>query len=156
MDRPPLGSSDDVPEHLVLRGMALEELSADVAEDGYRELISAITAAAADAKYDLLALGDMRRAAHWEFLGFDVGERTPASWSAIAHRDVFLSPGDLSEWERRLNSHGLFDNISDAEVYLALYLDSDDPDKGWTAEGWVDKPDIYAVIPVYRFRQGSL
>lgn len=151
MDRPPLGSLDDLPEDLILRGMALEDLPDPVAETHYREFLSDITAAGGEG-YELLALGDMQPSREWNFLGFDVGENTPASWSAIANQKIFLSSNELDDWVRRLNSYGLFDELHDAEEYLARYLASDDPDKGWTARGWDDEPDIYAVIPVHRYQ----
>ncbi len=153
MDRPTLGSFRDIPEDLILRGMALEDLPNAIAESHYRELLSDIAAAGGE-EYQLLALGDAQQLHEheWDFLGFDVGENTPASWSAIANRGTFLSSNDLDDWKQRLNPHGLFGEFRDAEAYLARYMASNDPDKGWTEEGWVDEPDIYAVIPVYRYK----
>ena len=43
MDRPPLGSLRDLPEDLVLRGMALEDLPDPIAETHYREFPSTAT-----------------------------------------------------------------------------------------------------------------
>ena len=36
--------------------------------------------------------------------------------------------------------------------FLRAYLESDDPDRGWTADGWVDRPELYAVVPIHRLR----
>lgn len=154
MDRPPLGSFLDIPEPLILQGMALEDLPDPIAEASYKEFLIRIEATGTEG-YELLALGD-RPSSSWDFLGFDVGETTPTAWSAISHRDVIFSPQELNDWEERLNSHGLFDKRIDAENYLTYYLASDDPDKGWTEEGWVDEPDFYAVVPVYKYRAPNI
>jgi hypothetical protein len=66
------------------------------------------------------------------------------------HRDEVLPGRDV-----QLNEHGLFAGEDDAEAFLRAYLEADDPDAGWSAEGWTDKPTIYAVIPVRRLRLSS-
>jgi hypothetical protein len=140
MDRPTLGTLDDVPEPVVLRGMALEDLRPDQAEAGYRAFAAELAG-----RYDLLALGEPS-GADWELLGYDVGETTRRAWSALAHRQELALP------EPRLNRHGLFDDAAEAEQFLRAYLDSDDPDRGWGPEGWEERPSLYAVIPVHRLR----
>jgi hypothetical protein len=149
MDRPPLGSRQDVPEPLMLRGLALEEVSADRAEKEFVAFIDELRRAGGG-EYDLLALGESE-VDGWVFLGYDVGEESTRAWSAIAHASRFLHPGELGEWTALLNGNGLFDDRRDAERYLTRYLASGDPDSGWTADGWSDTPDLYAVVPVSLF-----
>lgn len=140
MDRPLLGMRDDVPDEVVVRGMALEDLPPDKAEAGYRAFVAEL-----GERYELLGLGEPG-GADWEPLGYDVGETTARAWSALAHREEFGMPEPL------LNRHGLFDDRADAERFLRAYLDSDDPDRGWGPDGWEEREDIYAVVPVYRLR----
>ena len=153
MDRPPLGSVADVPEPLMLRGIALEDAPPDRAENEFVQLVAELRRASTNG-YDLIALGEVESDG-WVFLGYDVGEQTPRAWSAIANASRLLDPNELSEWTARLNSHGLFDDRADAERYLARYLTNGDPDRGWTANGWTDTPDLYAVIPVSLSVAGS-
>jgi hypothetical protein len=143
MDRRRL-SDLDVPRPLVLRGLGLEDAGsaaelqawlAELAHEGITE-------------YEVLSLG-AGTGPDWELLGHDVGETTPAAWSAIAHRADFLPAAELGAWDGRLNEHGLFDRREDAEAFLERYMAADDPDRGWTPEGWSDDPGFYAVVPVY-------
>jgi hypothetical protein len=143
MDRRRL-SDLDVPRPLVLRGLGLEDAGsaaellawlADLAHEGITE-------------YEVLSLGD-GPGQEWELLGHDVGETTSAGWSAIAHRADFLPAAERAAWDERLNEYGLFGRREDAEDFLERYLAADDPDGGWTPEGWSDDPGIYAVVPVY-------
>jgi hypothetical protein len=149
MDRPPLGSLADVPELLMLRGLALEDVPPERAENEFVAFIAELRHIGAK-NYDLLAVGDIESDG-WVFLGYDVGEETPRAWSAIANASCFLDPDELGQWTALLNRNGLFDDRGDAERYLARYLASGDPDSGWTADGWSDTPDLYAVIPVFLF-----
>jgi hypothetical protein len=145
MDRPPLGSSGDVPAALVERGIALE---AGAEPERWRAFLAELAGAGA-AGYEVLRLGG-EPGPGWELLGHDVGETTPAAWSAIRHRDDFLGAEQSAAWAGRLNARELFDRREDAEAFLAAYLAADDPDRGWGPEGWTDEPGIYAVVPVYR------
>ena len=148
MDRQILGDVADVPESLISRWATLEEMPAEDAQELLGALMSDLSAAGV-AGYELLALGSVRDLpGNWAFLGYDVGETTEAAWSAIAHREAFLAQGESAGWEARLNAHGLFGKQVDAEAFLERYLASDDPDMGWTADGWTDTPDWYAVIPI--------
>jgi hypothetical protein len=150
MDRPALGARPDVPEDRVVKGLELES-NADI--PGLRRFLTDLAREGID-DYELVALGGFQGAA-WEFLGFDVGETTSAAWSAINHRDEVLSAEQAAEWAQRLNAHGLFANQADADAFLQAYLESEDPDAGWGADGWTDNPTIYAVIPVQRLRRSA-
>jgi hypothetical protein len=144
MDRPLVGMQDDVPDELVLRGAALDDLPPAQAEAGHRRFLVELREHGFPG-YELLGLGESPDPA-WEFLGFDVGETTKRAWSALAHRAALGLPAP------RLNSHGLFDDRAEAEQFLRAYLESDDPDRGWTADGWEDRPASYAVVPIQRLR----
>lgn len=148
MDRPPLAPSDDVPEELVVRAAALEDVDPKDALKDFRAFMFDLVAAGIEG-YELLWVG-ADGPAGWRRLGYDVGETTSAAWSAIARWKAFLSPEHFETWRSRLNDHGLFADRGDAESYLARYLESDDPDRGWTRDGWTDVPDIYSVLPVWR------
>jgi hypothetical protein len=143
MDRTPLAPGADASEELVARVAALEDRDPRQALDGLLTVMSEL-----DAGYDLLWLGDDAPDG-WEPLGYDVGETTSAAWSAIARWPQFLSPEEFETWRSRLNEHGLFQR-ADAEEYLAAYLAADDPDRGWSPDGWTDTPGLYAVVPVWR------
>lgn len=151
MDRPTLGSLGDVPESIVRRGMALGEAPPDVAEILFTALLADIVNSIGVSKYELVRLGGVE-GPRWELLGYDVGELTERAWSAIVHWDLFLTPRAWMEWESRLNGNKLFPNEVIARQFLDEYLKSEDPDRGWTVEGWEEQPDIYAAIPVYRYR----
>jgi hypothetical protein len=149
MDRPKLGSFSDVPEPILYRGLALEDLPPQEAEKSYCVLLTEMLEIGIT-DYELLVLGD-NPPGKCEFLGYDVGETTKAAWSAIVHQDIFLNPEEKYQWEEKLNAHGLFQEREEAEAFLARYLDSDDSDMGWTADGWTDTSDWYAIIPVHRY-----
>jgi hypothetical protein len=149
MNRPKLGSFLDVPESILYHGLALEDLPSNEAEKQYQNLVLDMLAMGIN-QYELLAL-DGSPLENYEFLGYDVGETTKTAWSAILHKDIFLNPEEINQWEQKLNVHELFQEQEEAEEFLARYLESDDPDMGWTADGWTDIPDFYAVIPVYRY-----
>jgi hypothetical protein len=149
VDLPAIGESPDVPEDLLRRALAVEKLPPGDIETAYRELLPAL-AQAGTLHYDLLCVDEPPPSQSWAFLGYDVAERTPAAWSAIAHRADILSPKVIERWEGLLNDHGLFGARQDAERYLASYLENLDPDGGWGPDGWTDQPDFYAVIAIYR------
>lgn len=149
MDRPPIGSGGDVPEPLVLRAMALEDVPSPEAERAWRALFEELGAQGITG-YELLALGEMPSRVDWELLGHDVGEASPARWSAIAHAEDFLPPDEQAAWKTRLNRYGLFDDSDAASEYLTRYLAADDPDRGWTPDGWSEGTELYSVIPVRR------
>ncbi|MCK5633443.1 MAG: hypothetical protein KAI06_00045 [Anaerolineales bacterium] len=71
----------------------------------------------------------------------------------MAHWRDFLEPEAIDTWEKMLNPNGLFTDPAEAKALLAAYLDSDDPDMGWAADGWIEQPDWYVVIPVYRYHR---
>ncbi len=148
MNRYQLGNFTDIPDELLYRGLSLEDMLPEKAEMSYRLLLRDMLAMNVT-QYELLMLGD-NPSEDWEFLGYDVGETTKAAWSAIANRDVFLNHEEIAKWEESLNSHGIFEERADAEAFLAVYLDSEEPDKGWTGDGWTETPDWYAVVPIYR------
>jgi hypothetical protein len=141
MDRALLGMRDDVPDDVVVRGMALDDLAPHQAEAGYRAFVAEL-----GDRYELLGLGEPAGAG-WELLGYDVGETTPRAWSAIAHRAELALP------EPRLNRHGLFEDPGDAERFLRAYLAAEDPDRDWDP-AWQAHPELYAVIPVHRLVHG--
>lgn len=151
MDRPKLGTFSDVPELILYRGLALEDLPPQEAEKSYRMLLTEMLEIGIT-EYELLVLGD-NPPGQCKFLGYDVGETTKTAWSAIVNQDIFLNPEEKVQWEEKLNAHGLFQEREEAEAFLARYLDSDDPDMGWTEDGWTNTPDEYAIIPVYRYYQ---
>ena len=150
MDRLRLGGVADLPQALIDRGLGLEDLRPEEAEPAYRTFLGELIAAG-HLGYELLALDHAQADGEaWEFLGYDVGETTEAAWSALAHRGQVLTAEEQVRWQGRLNAHGLFASQADATAFLAVYLASDDPDKGWTTEGWTEAPDWYAVIPIHR------
>jgi hypothetical protein len=148
MDRQPLGLDRPIPDKIVMRAIAFEELGP---ADGLCGLIDVMAELRVDHgdRFDLLWLGDDPPPG-WEHLGFDVGETTSTAWSAIAHWSAFLSPAEAEPWHARLNANGLFTHRQDARRYLEHYLTCDDPDRGWTPTGWTDDPEIYAVVSVWR------
>lgn len=155
MDRLQLGGIANLPQALIDRGLALEDLPPEEAEPAYRAFMGELSAAG-HLGYELLALDHAQADGEaWEFLGYDVGETTQAAWSALAHRAQVLTTEEQGHWQGRLNAHGLFASQADATAFLVVYLASDDPDKGWTAEGWTDAPDWYAVIPIHRLLTSS-
>jgi hypothetical protein len=151
MDREPFGGHSDVSKPLILEGMALPDIAVEEAKSAYRAFWKKLAGQGHD-QYDLLALG-IQPDDDWEFLGYDVGETLERGWSAVAHRHDFLKPDEIALWEAKLNANGLFRGASEAESFLAVYLDSDDPDMGWAADGWQERPDWYTVIPIYRYRR---
>lgn len=150
MDRRPVGA-DDLPELALLRAVAVEQLGPPEAEARGLELLDELRRAGHSA-LELICL-DGEDAPHRERLGFDVGERTPAAWSAIAHRTAFLDYEEWSQWSARLNCYGLFEHGDDAEAFLARYLESDDPDGAWSPTGEEGPPSLYAVVCVHRVRR---
>ncbi len=153
MDRPKLGSRCDVPDSIRSRGVALEGQPTQEADRPYRMLLAEMLEIGVT-DYELLVLGDIPPD-KYQFLGYDVGENTEDAWSAIVDQDLFLEPEEKLQWEEKLNAHGLFQHRADAQAFLVRYLDSGDPDMGWTSDGWTDTPDWYAVIPVYRYQQDT-
>jgi|GEM_PF-3610676 len=153
MDRDPFGSHTDVPEPLVLEGMALLDVPSEKVEISYRTFWKKLCDRGYD-QYDLLALG-AQHGDDWEFLGYDVGEKTERCWSVITHWNDFLEPEAIKSWQIMLNHNGLFTDLSDAKALLAVYLNSNDPDMGWATDGWGEQPDWYDVIPIYRYRTVS-
>jgi len=145
MDRESPSRSAGVPADLVQRELALEDAPADQRLD---LLIAWLQDYDGD-DYELLALDDPP-GPDWRLLGFDVGERTPRRWSALTHDQDFLSESQVNDWRQRRNRHGLLTTAEDAQRYLELYLESDDPDGGWGPDGWTDQPSWYGVVPVYR------
>lgn len=142
MDRPLLGAGDDAPEDLVLRAAALEDLPVDQQLAAHLAFLDELRAGGVTG-YELIALGAAPDAT-WDLLGFDVGETTRRAWSALAHRDELGLPAPA------LTEHGLFADRAEAEAFLASYLAADDPDASWTPDGWQARPDLYAVVPIYR------
>jgi len=149
MQRFQLGSFTDVPDELLNHGLALEDMPPHEALISYQRLLADMLAMGVT-DYELLMLGDCP-SQNWQFLGYDVGETTKAAWSAIANLEIFLEPQEMAQWQERLNFHGLFPERADAKEFLKRYLESVDPDMGWTALGWTNTPDWYAVISVYRY-----
>lgn len=148
MDRQPLGLGGPIPDRIVMRVIAFEELGPVAGLPGLIDVIAELRAGHQD-RFDLLWLGDGPPAG-WEHLGFDVGETTSTAWSAIARWSAFLSPAEVEPWHARLNTNGLFARQQDAQLYLEHYLACDDHDRGWTPAGWTDGPDIYSVVSVWR------
>ena len=154
MDRPRLGTVPGISGDVLIRGLSLEDVPPEKAQDAFSAYMDDLLVGGSTG-LDLLALGDVADSGSdtWEFLGYDVGETTPAAWSAIVNGHIFLGPAEQVEWRSRLNAHGLFANQQDADAYLSRYFHSDDPDRGWTEGGWRERPDFYKVIPVYRYRR---
>lgn len=150
MERPRLGGFMDVAQPLINRYYELDAFPAEQVETPYKELLHNIWAGG-NISYELLALDHKGASSQeWEFLGYDVGETLEATWSAIKHRQDWLTLEQQTVWNEHLGIQGLFQVRSDAEEFLKVYLASDDPDKGWTPEGWTDNPDWYSVFTIHR------
>ena len=147
MDRPRFGECGTLPEALMFRGFAIEDLAPKDSVAPWRELLADLEGYP---RYELIALGE-RPSTEWESLGFDVGEVTARAWSAIANRRDLLPPEEVEEWDRLLNAHGLFSERAAAERFLVRYRSCDDPDGGWMPDGtWSDDPPFYDVVPIHR------
>lgn len=154
MNRFRLGSFNDITEQLLFEGIGLEEVESKELEGRYISYIKKLWRKG-NLQYDLLSLNKPEKYNEhdWEFLGFDVGENTPAAWSAILNNQVFTSKKDIKIYINRLNQFGLFDDFNRAEEFLQLYLMSDDPDRDWGIDDEIIDDNIYQVIPIYRFRK---
>ncbi|ACY13320.1 hypothetical protein [Haliangium ochraceum] len=145
MDRHRLDLAPDVPEALSSRAADLETLDVDAAVAEARVLVRQLPTD----RWEIIIVGGPIRD-DTEHLGYDVGETLDACWSAIRHADVFLDAKANARWQARRNQHDLFFAPADADEYLELYLASDDPDKGWSENGWKERPGWYAVLSVQR------
>lgn len=140
MDRPRYLSDPSTPQSLALTATNLDG-TPGVAAGKALASVAAQLNQAGDPRWEVLAIVDSTDPATTEapksmvpssqFLGWDVGESAPRFWSAIAHRADFLLPETSRTWTDRLNQNGLFDEFQDAQSFLQLYLDSDDPDRDY-------------------------
>ena len=149
MDRAPLAPGGPVPEATVAHVCELESLDPRAALTRLVQITARLRAELPHEPLDLLWLGD-QAPSDWEPLGFDVGETTPAAWSAIARWPAFMPAPEAARWAARLNTHGLFTRHEDARSHLDRYLTGEDPDRGWTHDGRPETPDLYAVVPIRR------
>ncbi len=144
MDRPRLEGDLTVPEPLRLEAAALEDLPIGRAAAAARAL-----AGRAGPDWEAVWVGGEPLPGA-EVLGWDVGERLPSFWSALARAEALLGAEEGARWLARTNRYGLFERRGDAEAFLERYLSADDPDRGWTAEGWTEAPDWYAALLIQR------
>lgn len=147
MDRNVLECGDCVSHDLFNVAMSLEELEPDEAGDLPLHLFRRLQRECGD-RYEIVLI-DAHPEGDWEFLGFDVGERSEGSWSAIANSDDWLPKDDQRRWRSKQNEHGLFSDEPTAALFLSTYLAGDDPD---LVEA---EHELYDLIPVYRLRPST-
>lgn len=85
---------------------------------------------------------------HWQWLGYDVGERSNTHWSAIRWMLDFWFAGEEKRWLPELNDHGLFKDAATAAQFLEAYFQSGD---SVLSADRAENLAFYGVFPIWMY-----